>query len=181
MIFLTNESASVTAGQLQQILNNTTNTLTTSFMSQITAAIYAVLTIIGFWLLFESKKVEGWKAIIPIYSTYLSYKLFFKKSKFWVLFVSTVLIFVLLIALLITAAATNGSAMTDSTAFSILGMFALILILFIVILVISIQFDISICKKYNMGFLFILGMIFISPVFIFILGLQVKRGIIKAA
>ena len=40
----------------------------------------AILTIIGMFLLFQKAGVGGWKAIIPIYSTYVWFKLIYGKG-----------------------------------------------------------------------------------------------------
>ena len=47
---------------------------------------------------------------------------------------------------------------------------------FIWLLVISIQYDIAICKKYGRGVLFILGMILFTPIFVGILAYEVYKG-----
>ena len=42
-----------------------------------------VLTIVASWKLFEKAGLQGWKAIIPIYSTYRPYQMAFGKGKGW--------------------------------------------------------------------------------------------------
>ena len=42
-----------------------------------------VLTIVASWKLFEKAGLQGWKAIIPIYSTYCLYQMAFGKGKGW--------------------------------------------------------------------------------------------------
>ncbi len=45
-----------------------------------------VLGIIAYWKIFTKAGEKGWKAIIPIYSDYICYKITWKKEKFWILF-----------------------------------------------------------------------------------------------
>lgn len=153
-----------------------TSAVTASVMSKIAGIGSQILMIVGFWILFESKGERGWKAIIPIYSTYVSYKLFFKKSKFWQMVIFSVVLFIALIMLMVVGAVSLSSSISDSMGFMGMVALGLILISTIALIVISIQFDIAICKKYNMGFLFTLGMIFFMPIFVCILAYEVRAG-----
>lgn len=168
-MFLTNTT--VTVGELQRVANMAS----TSTVSSITASLYGILTIVGFWILFESKGEKGWKAIIPIYSTYIAYKLFYKKSKFWTIFICWILFFFAIMYLAFLGLIAQRS-LSDVMGIAGLISLAVIFITLLTILVISILFDISICKKYNMGVLFTLGMIFFSPIFLCILAYEVKKG-----
>lgn len=170
-MFLTN--ATVTVGQLQQMANMAS----ANVMGQITTAFYTILSIVGFWILFELKNESGWKAIIPIYSTYIAYKLFFKKSKFWTLVICWVLFFMATMFLAFVGLATYGkTTISNFMGFGGIISFVVMAITLLIIVIVSIQFDIAICKKYNMGLLFTLGMIFVTPIFLCILAYEIKKG-----
>ena len=55
-----------------------------------------VLGIIAYWKIFTKAGEKGWKAIIPVYSDYIGYKITWQTSKFWIMFalvvVSSILI-----------------------------------------------------------------------------------------
>lgn len=136
---------------------------------------YAVLPIIGYWFLFEKKGEPGWKAIIPIYGSYVKYKLFFKTSKWWRQFIACILLFISLIALCLFAIIWD-STRNETFSLAIIISFIVMVVSFIWLLVISIQYDISICKKYGRGIWFILGMIFFTPIFVGILAYEVYKG-----
>lgn len=50
------------------------------------ALIFYVLTVIAGWKIFEKAGEKGWKSIIPIYSTYILFKIIGAKTCFWVMF-----------------------------------------------------------------------------------------------
>ena len=132
------------------------------------SAVYWILPIIGLWILFECKGSDGWRAIIPIYRDYMSYKLFYNTKKFWILFVSTIVCVLSVLFLFIGIAAENIPIIAVSMI--------LFFVTLIIVIVVSIQYDIALCKRYGQGVLFTVCMVFFSPVFICILAYLVKTG-----
>ena len=51
----------------------------------ITAFIFYIIYVIAYWKIFTKAGEKGWKALIPIYNTYLMYKIVNMKSWFWYL------------------------------------------------------------------------------------------------
>ncbi len=64
-------------------------------MQNTVALIVSIIAIVCMWVLFQKAGEKGWKAIIPFYNAYVAYKLFWKKSMFWVTLIIAVLIFAL--------------------------------------------------------------------------------------
>lgn len=61
-------------------------------MQNIVSLIIGIIGIVCMWVLFQKAGEKGWKAIIPFYNAYVAYKLFWKKSMFWVTLVIALLI-----------------------------------------------------------------------------------------
>ena len=59
----------------------------------ITTLIIGVIALVSMWVLFVKAGEKGWKAIIPVYNSYIAYKLFWKKSMFWVALIMSFLVF----------------------------------------------------------------------------------------
>lgn len=59
-------------------------------------AIIWVITIIGNWKLFEKAGEKGWKSLIPIYSTYIKFRMLHITNWFWYVIIATVLASVLM-------------------------------------------------------------------------------------
>ena len=58
--------------------------------------VWWLLHVVAAWRIFTKAGEAGWKSIIPIYSTYITYKISWKKKNlFWATLAATVLAFVL--------------------------------------------------------------------------------------
>ena len=57
-------------------------------------AVY-VVQVIGLWKMYKKADIAGWKAIIPVYNTYLRYKLAWKPGVFWKYLILNVVVQVL--------------------------------------------------------------------------------------
>ena len=44
-----------------------------------------ILTVVAYWKLFVKAGEEGWKSLIPVYSTYIAIKLGFGEDKIWLI------------------------------------------------------------------------------------------------
>lgn len=56
----------------------------------ITALILYIVLAVSLWVIFNKAGESGWKAIIPVYNMYTAFKLFWKKSMFWVVLILSV-------------------------------------------------------------------------------------------
>ena len=111
-----------------------------------------IISIIACWGLFTKAGELGWKAIIPIYSTYVMFKLSWKVSMFWLWF-----------ALLFVSGFLAG--------FSNMVVAIISVVLSIAAMILGIVFYVKLAKAYGKGGGFAVGLIFLNPIFLLILGL----------
>ena len=120
------------------------------------AFIWWLLQIIANWNIFTKAGEAGWKSIIPVYSDYISYKIAWQPSYFWLVFVLGI----------ITSVA-NGMADPNGTNTTILLIVSLIRI---ILAIISILYCIKLSRAFGHGIGFASGLIFLQPIFMLILG-----------
>lgn len=120
------------------------------------AFIWWLLQIIANWNIFTKAGEAGWKSIIPVYSDYISYKIAWQPSYFWLVFVLGI----------ITSVA-NGMADPNETNTTILLIVSLIRI---ILAIISILYCIKLSRAFGHGIGFAIGLMFLQPIFMLILG-----------
>ena len=120
------------------------------------AFIWWLLQIIANWNIFTKAGEAGWKSIIPVYSDYISYKIAWQPSYFWLVFVLGI----------ITSVA-NGMADPNGTITTILLIVSLIRI---ILAIISILYCIKLSRALGHGIGFAIGLMFLQPIFMLILG-----------
>ena len=120
------------------------------------AFIWWLLQIIANWNIFTKAGEAGWKSIIPVYSDYISYKIAWQPSYFWLVFVLGI----------ITSVA-NGMADPNGTNTTILLIVSLIRI---ILAIISILYCIKLSRAFGHGIGFAIGLMFLQPIFMLILG-----------
>ena len=120
------------------------------------AFIWWLLPIIANWNIFTKAGEAGWKSIIPVYSDYISYKIAWQPSYFWLVFVLGI----------ITSVA-NGMADPNGTITTILLIVSLIRI---ILAIISILYCIKLSRAFGHGIGFAIGLMFLQPIFMLILG-----------
>ena len=120
------------------------------------AFIWWLLQIIANWNIFTKAGEAGWKSIITVYSDYISYKIAWQPSYFWLVFVLGI----------ITSVA-NGMADPNGTNTTILLIVSLIRI---ILAIISILYCIKLSRAFGHGIGFAIGLIFLQPIFMLILG-----------
>ncbi len=127
--------------------------------------VYYVVYVIGTWKVFTKAGIAGWKSIIPIYNTYLQFKISWKTSKFWQIIGMLVGVWILYMISL-------GVASFDSLAAQVVAIILLIavIVLEIIILVIEIKQWLRMAKAYGKGTGFGVGLILLNPIFMIILG-----------
>ncbi len=115
--------------------------------------IFWIFYIIAFWKIFTKAGEPGWKSIIPIYGGYVQYKITWKPMWFWVNFV---LLFL------------NGalSSFTDPNGVIV----ALSAIVGIALFVLNIAAMVKLSRSFGHGIGFAIGLIFLYPIFVLILG-----------
>lgn len=117
------------------------------------AFVWWILQIIANWKIFTKAGEAGWKSIIPVYGDYVSYKIAWQPAYFWLSFI-----------LGIVASCLSGM---DSESMMILGITGLIRI---ILAVISILYCIKLSRAFGRGIGFAIGLIFLQPIFLLILG-----------
>ena len=120
-----------------------------------------LLQIIANWRIFTKAGEAGWKSIIPVYSDYISYKIAWQTSYFWLVFI-----------LGIVASCVQAYANPNGDNVMLLMIVSLIKI---ITGIISIMYSIKLARAFGRGIGFALGLIFLSPIFMLILGLGDDR------
>ncbi len=115
--------------------------------------IYYVLMIVAQWKIFTKAGEKGWKSIIPILNSYVLFKIAWKPMMFWIT-----------LALAVVMGICSG--FTESIIASVISFIASV-----AVIVISIIQSSKLSKAFGHGVGFTLGLIFLSPIFMLILGL----------
>lgn len=113
-----------------------------------------LLQIIANWRIFTKAGEAGWKSIIPVYSDYISYKIAWQTSYFWLVFILGI----------IASCIQNPGG--DSAMLLMLAS-----LIKIIAGIISIIYSIKLARAFGRGIGFALGLIFLQPIFMLILGL----------
>ena len=114
------------------------------------------------WRIFTKSGEAGWKSLIPVYSHYILFKIAGKQAIF-----SAALI-------LATASAflnmLSNFFKDDESRFIVLTIWGVIIILCIILARIYVDYSYSLSKAFGHGIAFALGLIFLEPLFMLILG-----------
>ncbi len=103
-----------------------------------------ILRVIAWWKLFAKAGVAGWKSLIPIYNSYLYYKIAGVPSLFWIAIVVSVM-----------SSLPNATIVYVSLALTV---------------IIVIYQNYALSKAFGHGFGYTLGLLFLNLIFTFILG-----------
>ena len=122
----------------------------------ITCLVLAIIMIIAMWKVFQKAGEAGWKAIIPIYNNYITFKI--ADRNFWVWFLT-------LIGGNVCSNLANG---TEGAVAIILSLASLVLSIWALVEAIRMCHGLS--KNFGHGVGFTLGLIFLSFIFWLILG-----------
>ena len=114
--------------------------------------VFYVLLAVAEWKIFAKAGEAGWKGLIPFYSTYVQYRLTWKTKMFWILLAVEIV-----------------SGILQNVSDSLLATF-LAAVLSIVGLVIIIMGQHKLSKSFGHGAGFTVGLVFLSPIFLLILG-----------
>lgn len=118
------------------------------------ALVWWILQIIANWNIFTKAGEAGWKSLIPIYGDYISYKIAWQTSYFWLSFI-----------LGIVASYVSSANLNESMFLTVIAT-----LLRIVIAVINIIYCIKLSKAFGHGIGFAIGLILLQPIFLLILG-----------
>lgn len=110
--------------------------------------IWYVVLVIAMWKMYAKAGEAGWKSLIPIYNTYIMYKLSWSPNMFWITLVLNVVGIIL----------------------SAVGLSFVSLVCSLVVLVIGIIQLSKLSKAFGHGIGFTLGLLFLNPIFMLILG-----------
>ena len=123
----------------------------------IVGIIWWVLVVIAKWKIFKKAGEKGWKSIIPIYSDYITFKLFWDTKYFWVM-----------LAVSFVSGILSGIVkdVEDPNLFVVL----LNLAAAIYLLVLNIQLLHRTSKSFGHGAGFTVGLVFLNNIFLLILG-----------
>lgn len=116
--------------------------------------VWYLFQVIASWKIFSKFGESGWKAIIPIYNSYVWYKAIWNVKIFWVDVTLSALT-----VINIAGANANISAMYVT----------LLLITLIGLMVLKIMQDYNLSKAFGQDFNFMMGLIFFEPIFKLIL------------
>ena len=115
--------------------------------------LFWVLQIIAYWRIFTKAGEPGWKSIIPVYCTYVQYKITWKTSVFW-------------LSLILAAAAAFCLQMgSESLVFSAIGF-----VLQLASMVIGFISFYKLSAAFGHGIGYAIGLLFLYPIFVLILG-----------
>lgn len=109
-----------------------------------------VLQAIAYWKIFEKAGEPGWKALIPIYNSYIQYKFTWNPNMFWIVLVCSLLGGIL--------GATDG-------ALSYVGSLCALAATIVNIIAAN-----KLAKAFGHGVGFTIGLFFLNPIFMLILG-----------
>ena len=121
--------------------------------------VWWLLHVVAAWRIFTKAGEAGWKSIIPIYSTYITYKISWKKKN-------------LLLG-------HSGGYRSGFRAVSLLhsgdgsinyAMFFIAMLLLLFAFVVNILLVVRKCRAFGHGVGFAIGMLFFEPIFMLILG-----------
>lgn len=118
--------------------------------------IFWIFQIIAYWKLFTKAGEPGWKSIIPVYNSYIQYKISWKPMWFWITF-AVLFVFELL--------GQFGNPEAPNTALLIITS-----IVGLILLVINIMATVKLSRAFGHGIGYAIGLIFLWPIFILILG-----------
>ena len=113
--------------------------------------VWYLLVVIAYWKVFSKAGEAGWKSLIPVYNVYIEFKLAWKNTNmFWIYL----------------ACALASAVLGQISGFvAILGAVA-----GIVVLVITVLLNIRMAKAFGRGTGFAIGLLFLTPIFMMILG-----------
>ena len=126
-----------------------------------------VLLLIEYWIIFEKAYENGWKALIPIYSTYKKYEIADRKNMFWGEILATIVAKILAVFCATSLFVALFGLLAGS--FQYAGTSLLLMILYLAAEILAIVFKASRClsmaEMFGQSQFFGWGLVFLEPVF----------------
>ena len=123
-------------------------------MYLIFAFVWWILLFIVFCFIFTKAGEAGWKSLIPIYGDYVSYKIAWQTSYFWLNFILGILL-----------SYVSNANLNESMFLSLI-----VILLKIALTVINIMYCVKLARAFGRGIGFAIGLILLQPIFLLILG-----------
>lgn len=123
-------------------------------MYLIFAFVWWILQIIANQNIFTKAGEAGWKSLIPIYGDYVSYKIAWQTSYFWLNFILGILL-----------SYVSNANLNESMFLSLI-----VILLKIALTVINIMYCVKLARAFGRGIGFAIGLILLQPIFLLILG-----------
>ncbi|MBR3169163.1 hypothetical protein IKF23_01850 [Candidatus Saccharibacteria bacterium] len=140
----------------------------------IASLIFAVLVIVAEWKIFEKAGEKGWKSLIPIYGQYILFKIVGAKAWFWGLLCISIITSIMMgvnSPVDFTLPQEQINAQLEVVEWSnyvpfVIGMVVTCIASFVVEIVLAIK----IAKAFGKGAAYIIGLIFVAPIVLMVLG-----------
>lgn len=129
--------------------------------------VFWVLLIIAHWKMFTKAGEEGWKAIIPVYSDYILFKLVWNTKSFWI-YLGAIVATALFSALSGQYVVVNGELVYAAQGNFIIGALSFVSSLFLLLYSILLQIKTALAYGKSMGFA--VGLVLLPNIFTLILG-----------
>ena len=167
-------------------------------ISLVVLAIAEIISIVSMWKIFEKSNEKGWKALIPIYNLYILYKIADAKKLFWSIWVVSIVIigltfFIPLIRPILFAAEDRSNhAMKELPLgdyhfwLNMISFWLMCIVYWLLVIAkwaltialpfMGIFFYSKLSDAFRKSFLFELGLIFLSPIFMLILAFDKSKN-----
>lgn len=133
--------------------------------------VYYILLVIAGWKIFVKAGEKGWKSLIPIYNTYIFYKIVAMEKWFWALLIGSFAIS------FVTSLMGQGTTVNTIDTSNGAGVFAAILTFCFSIfaIVVSVYYAIRTSKAFGHGAGFAVGLFLLQGLFLLILGFDKSK------
>ncbi|MBR2766860.1 hypothetical protein IKD67_02130 [Candidatus Saccharibacteria bacterium] len=128
--------------------------------------VWFIMMVIAWWKIFEKAGEKGWKALIPIYDLYILYKIVGMKMWFWISLLLGVVGGIVIAAMGFDPNTLNANSFSGNT----LAPAIIYVVELVISFVISVVVYARLSKVFGHGVGFTLGLVFLSGIFMLILG-----------
>ena len=135
--------------------------------STIISCLLGVVVMVAEYFIFQKAGYKGWYAIIPVFSTYILFKMAWNKKAFWRDVIYTCGLCVIPVSMVLA----GDSLKSD---FLIIAAAVLFAALLVACFVMSVKLYLRLAKAFGQEKLFALGLIFINAIFMCVLGFDKK-------
>lgn len=139
-------------------------------MTSLISFVLFVLTIIATWKIFKKAGEDGWKSLIPIYNTYILFKI--AKNEHFVKYLigSIVLCITFMITAISMTFATDPAMTSSINNVFVTVFFLLFCVTTIWLLIIRFKMYKDLCEMFSLPTVFAWGLLLLNSVFVCILG-----------